>query len=140
VKALLVVGLLLLTGACTDAEAPLWVSEGWVRAMPPGAAATAAYVRLENRSDEARTLTSVTSPQFARAELHETRMEDGIARMRPLDKLVLAPGERVTLAPGGLHLMLFDPLRELTPDEHVQLRFHLDDGWILETDAAVRTP
>jgi copper(I)-binding protein len=140
VRVRLVVSLALLTVACSDPGAPLQVSDAWVRAMPPGTVATAAYVSLENRSDEARTLTSITSPRFARVELHETRTEDGVARMRRVDALVLAPGERVTLAPGALHLMLLEPLGAIAPDDRVPLRFQLDDGWILEIEAEVRAP
>jgi copper(I)-binding protein len=129
-----------LAGACGTSDAPLAVSEAWVRAMPPGATTTAAYLSIENHSREPRVLASVTSPQFARAELHETRMDDGVARMRAVDSLALAPGERVALAPGGLHLMLFDPVRALGPGERVRLRFTLADGWIVEVDAEVRAP
>jgi len=82
----------------------------------------------------------VTSPQFARVELHETRLEDGIARMRPVDVLALPSGERVTLAPGGLHLMLLDPARPLAAGGHATLRLQLDDGWLVEVEAEVRAP
>jgi hypothetical protein len=81
---------------------------------------------------------SVTSPQFARVELHETRIEDGMARMRQLDGLDLPPGGRVTLAPGGLHLMLLEPVSAIVPPAHVTLRLRLDNGWLFEVEAEVR--
>lgn len=139
-RARLIAAVAVLVSACGAQEAPLSVNGAWVRAMPPGASTTAAYLSIENRSDGPRRITSVTSPQFARAELHETRMDDGIARMRAVDALTLRPGERVTLAPGAVHLMLFDPVRPLVPGERVRLRFSLDDGWTLEVDAEVRAP
>jgi copper(I)-binding protein len=131
---------LLLTACTRTADAPLRVSDAWLRAMPEGVTSTAGYLSVENRSRERRELTAVTSPQFARVELHETRVEDGMARMRAVDRLALAPGERVTLAPGGLHLMLLDPVRTLTPGEHATLRLQLDDGWLVEVEAEVRAP
>lgn len=130
----------LLLAACARTQAPLRVSDAWLRAMPSGASNTAAYMRIENRSGELRRLTRVTSPQFARAELHETRMENGIARMRSVEALELPPGARVSLAPGSLHLMLFDPVTPLGPGQHATLRLQLDNGWLFEVQAEVRAP
>jgi copper(I)-binding protein len=126
--------------ACTRTDAPLRVTDAWVRAMPAGVSATAGYLTIENRGREMRTLTAVTSAQFARVELHETRLEDGVARMRPVDRVALPPGGRVELAPGGLHLMLLDPVRALAAGERATLQLQLDDGWLLEVEAEVRAP
>jgi copper(I)-binding protein len=138
-RSALALGVVILA-ACTRTDAPLRVSDAWLRAMPAGVSGAAGYLTIENRSRETRTLSSVTSPQFARVELHETRLEDGIARMRPVDRVSLPPGGRVVLAPGGLHLMLLDPVRTLAAGEHATLRLQLDDGWLVEVEAEVRAP
>ncbi len=39
--------------------------------------------------------------------MHETETADGVSRMRPLESLVVGPGQTVTLAPGGKHLMFY---------------------------------
>ena len=136
-----VLALQLLLVACARTDTPpLQVSGAWLRAMPEGVTSTAAYLTIENRSRESRRLVSVTSPQFARAEMHETRIEDGMARMRPVEALELPPGERVALAPGGVHVMLFDPVSVLAPNTHVTLRLTLDNGWLFEVEAEVRAP
>jgi hypothetical protein len=132
--------LLVLLAACDAAQAPLRVSGAWLRSLPDGARSTAAYMTIENPGRTRREIASAGSPQFARAELHETRIEGGMARMRPLPVLGLAPGARVTLAPGGLHLMLSDPLRPLAPGERVRLILKLADGSALEVEAEVRAP
>ena len=62
-------------------------------------------------------LLSASSSAAARAELHAHLNEGGVMRMKALDVIVLAPGERVSLRPSGLHVMLVDlkaPLREGT--------------------------
>ncbi len=66
----------------------------------------AAYLTLTNAGDEALTITAVTSPQFDSVDLHESRVENGVARMRPLQSLVLAAGATERLEPGARHLML----------------------------------
>jgi periplasmic copper chaperone A len=60
-------------------------------------------------------LTIVTTPVAAKAELHESFTENGVAKMRAVGALPAAQGNKVTLAPGGYHIMLMDlkqPLRQ----------------------------
>lgn len=135
-----VVALAVLVSACAGSDEPLSVRDAWLRALPDGATSTAAYMTIENRSREPHRVRGFSSPQFARAELHETRMEDGMARMRPVETLELGAGERVALEPGGMHVMLYDPVSPLAQDARVTLRLELDDGWIYEVEAGVRAP
>jgi copper(I)-binding protein len=74
-------------------------------------------VTLINHGQAADRLLSASSSAAARAELHAHLNEGGVMRMKALDVIVLAPGERVSLHPSGLHVMLVDlkaPLREGT--------------------------
>ena len=73
-----------------------------------------------------------------RAELHESRAEDGAMRMVPVAVLPLAPGESASFEPGGLHLMLKDLERMPAPGETVRLCLITDDGEPSCADAAVR--
>lgn len=91
------------TAAETVAE--LALSGAWVRAMPPGQKMTAAYLEIRNDSPEPVTINGATAAS-GHASLHETRTVEGRSSMRPVDALTLAPGERVQLQPGGLHIML----------------------------------
>ncbi len=61
------------------------------------------------------TLTGASTPVAAMAELHETRNDNGVMKMRAVASLPVTPGKKVTLAPGGYHIMLMDlkqPLKE----------------------------
>ena len=89
------------------AGADLVASHGWVRQTPPNRTVAAAYLRLENAGARSRALVGAESDR-ARVELHTMLREDGMMRMRPLDRLELPAGGAVELAPGGAHLMLFD--------------------------------
>jgi copper(I)-binding protein len=92
---------------------------------------TAGYFVLENRGDEAIRITTVTSPQFGRIEMHETVVENDVARMRPIGEIVVAAGERIVFEPGGMHLMLFEPARPL---HSVTLNFSDGDELLLSVD------
>jgi hypothetical protein len=104
------------------------VRDGWVRAAPPGARVTAAYLTLENPGPQQRVLESVSAEGFEVVEIHETREQDGVARMRPVSRLAVPAGERVELAPGGFHLMLIGPDSPAAEGEQRRLALRFDDG------------
>jgi len=114
------------------------VTGAWVRAAPPGAMVMAGYAVLRNTGTHALNIESVTSPQFSAVEMHGTIIENGVARMVQQQVLTLPAGGELTLAPGGLHLMLMQPNKLLRPGDRVELILHLDDGSTLSVDAAVK--
>ena len=71
---------------------------------------------------------SASSPAFADVSLHETRVENGISRMRALPALPVAAHGSVAFAPGSLHLMLMDPTKPLKAGDQVSIDFTLRDG------------
>jgi copper(I)-binding protein len=92
--------------ACSPAAPKLNVHDGWSRAT--GQAETAAaYVTIDNRGG-ADKLAGVRST-IGQATLHESTMEGGVMRMRPID-----PGEGLDVpsngtlrqAPAGAHVKI----------------------------------
>jgi periplasmic copper chaperone A len=131
---------LLALAACARGDGPLRVEDAWVRAAPGGVRASAAYMTIVNDGDAPRSVVGVTSTEFADATLHETRIEEGMVRMRPVAALPIGPGLSVSLAPGGVHVMLEGPVRPLAAGERAHVTLRLDDGSALEVDAEVRAP
>lgn len=71
---------------------------------------SAGYMTIHNNSATADRLIAARSPAFGRIELHTHLIDDaGIMRMRAISAIEAPAGEAVSLEPGGLHLMLFDP-------------------------------
>jgi copper(I)-binding protein len=103
----------------------LTVSDGYVAAAPPGARVRAAFMTLRNPGSRALTIQGLTSPDFGRVEIHETRQQNGMATMSVLPTLTIPAGGAVTLAHGGKHVMLFAPKRPLQAGDHVTLTFRL---------------
>jgi hypothetical protein len=93
------------------------VLEPWTRATPQGRPA-AVYLQLLGGPDR---LVGVASDAAGRAELHETIMEDGIAKMRPTAGVMISPGTRTRLAPGGMHIMLLDLKKPLKEGDSLQV-------------------
>ena len=128
---LAIVFVALLLAACSQPQPPLVASDVEVTRPMPGMKMSAGFFVLTNNTDEPIRITSVTSPQFAAVEIHETTIEDGIARMRELDALVVPPNGSVTLERGGKHLMLMRP-GELS--DRVSLQLMSDDAPLLTID------
>jgi copper(I)-binding protein len=72
--------------------------------------------------------------------LHETRIVDGVSRMRTLPELRIVPDGAAVLKPGGMHLMLMQPHAPLKEGSRVVVEFTLKDGGVLRGELEVRKP
>jgi copper(I)-binding protein len=93
---------------------------------------SAAYMSLTNYTDQAISISRVASLQYESVQLHESTIEDGVARMRAIQVLEIPSGETVALRRGGKHLML---VRPTGPASTVSLQFFAGDDLILTVDA-----
>ena len=123
--------LALLLTACSEPAAPVTVSDVDITKPMPGRHMSAGFLVIANNTDDEIRITRVESPQFASVEIHETTLEDGIARMRELGELLVPAQGNVTLERGGKHLMLMRP-QDL--GESVTLHFFSDDTPVLTVD------
>jgi copper(I)-binding protein len=114
-----------------DVEAP------WVREAPPSSTVLAAYMVVRNNGDTQYTITRIESPDFRDARIHRTVVDDGVAKMLAVEQLPVPVHGSVTLEPGGLHLMLFDPLRTLHEGDSVTLVIHVSTGDSVTVQAPV---
>ena len=131
---LVAAGLLSLGARAAD---PVTVSAAWVRATPPGATTAAAYLEIANPGAP-DALLRAASPVAARAELHGTTEHDGMLHMSSVTAIPLPTGATVTLAPGGLHVMLIDIRAPLKAGEQVPLMLEFASGARLTIEATVR--
>jgi periplasmic copper chaperone A len=84
---------------------------------------TGGYMIIKNTGSEADTLLSVSCDCAESVEIHEMKHEAGMMKMQPvMNGLSIAPGKEVTLAPGGLHLMIMAVKPEMRTDNEVELK------------------
>jgi len=134
VRLLVVAVGLLLSSVCA---AGVKVIDPYVRAVPPGASATAAFMGL--KADNSGVALIKASSDAARSvELHTHIHDNGVMRMRPVDKIVLKKGEVVTLQPGGLHVMLIGLTKPVKPGDSVDIELQFSDGTKQQISAPVR--
>lgn len=105
--------------------AKLWadivVSDAWIRLAPVPGIPLAAYATVQNNGANAVVIESLLSDDFERAEWHTTVVKNDVAQMRQRERVEIAAGETVTLAPGGDHFMLFEPQAKLSAGDRVTL-------------------
>ncbi len=127
-----------LTASARDC-APV-VKDGWIRLMPGGMPMQAGFGRIDNQCPVPATIVSASSPAYGSVELHESKLVDGVNRMREVPELRIAPDGAAVLQPGGLHLMLMQPKAILKPGSRVAIVFKLKDGRELLGEFEVRKP
>lgn len=91
----------------------IMIGHTWARETAPGVTTGAIYMPLMNNGKEADALTGIKADWAERAELHETTNDNGVMKMRKVDKVVLEPGKPVSLHPGGTHIMLIGLKKQL---------------------------
>ncbi len=104
--ALTMVALVATVASAAERVGDLVIDTPWTRATPPAANVAAGYLTITNTGATADRLIGGSAPFADRVEIHEMAMDDGVMRMRELDRgLALPPGETVNLEPGGFHVM-----------------------------------
>ncbi len=117
--------------ACSVENTPLVATDIVVARPLPGVRIGAGYLSLTNATSQRILITKVMSPNFESVEMHESVLEDGVSRMYKLGEVAILPGQTVHFEPGGMHLMLRNPLN--IPDV-VTLQFFAGDALLLSID------
>jgi copper(I)-binding protein len=117
----------------------LTISDAYSYATP--AKAGAAYLTVTNAGDTADRLTGA-EVDFADAQLHESKADsDGVMRMQHLmDGVAIPAGETVTLARGGLHVMMMGLDAPLEAGATFPLSLTFESAGTVEIEVVVRAP
>ena len=107
--------------------ADIEVTAAWARATAGAGKNGAAYVSLTNRGADTA-IVGAESPVAERVSLHGHQMDGDVMRMRPVDRIDMPSGGDVTMAPGGLHIMLMGLVKPLAEGDHFPLSLELADG------------
>lgn len=122
----------------------LVVSDAYLNIPPKGALVAGGFMVIANGRSADVHLRSVETEAFALVEMHETKVIDGMMRMRPQEKVLIPKGAQVVFKPGGLHLMLMQPQAGLRAGETMtaSVTFEGEDGetMVLQVPFEVRDP
>jgi len=126
--------------ACEQERGPqLDISALRAFAPLPGSQNGVAYMTVTNNSSNEIVINGVRSPQFERVEMHETKIENEVSRMRPVTEVSIAAGGQVVFEAGGLHLMLVNPAPDTLPGSPVTLELTYDGNGLLIVSATLQS-
>ena len=97
----------------------------------------AAYLSVMNHGAAEDAIIAVSTPAAEHASLHETTMENDVAKMNEVPRLVVPAGATIDLAPAGTHIMLTGLKAPLKAGETVPLILTFEKAGEVKVDAAV---
>jgi periplasmic copper chaperone A len=114
------------------------ITQPWSRATPKGAKAGAGYMTITNKGTSPDRVSCVSDDASAQCEVHSMTMEGGVMKMRPVEGgLEIKPGETVTLAPSGYHIMFTDLKHPLEQGKTVKVTLKFEKAGTIDVEYPV---
>ena len=107
----------------TEPTEPIQIEGAWAPAMPPNAVIGAVYMEITAHKPDR--LLGASSPIAHSVEVHQTLIEEGIARMRPVEAIALGR-EPFIFEPGGAHFMLIGISTPLETGRTIELELQFE--------------
>lgn len=118
--------------------ADLDFTHAWIKNLPASVPMRAGYMHISNTTEKNYTIVSMSSNAFETVEMHRSLEQDGVTRMEKLPGLFIAAGSSLELKPGGIHLMMLNPLIPIKPGDQVDLWISLDSADIKKVSMTVK--
>jgi len=123
-KSLLWIATWWLTSTCSiinSQACELSIEHAWLRLPPPVSDTAAAYMTLQNRCNETKEITQLTSSIASMVMLHD-------AHMHGMKSLRIEPNQQIIFAPHGPHIMLMGIKHAIQKDSTISMMFHFRDN------------
>lgn len=116
----------------------LQIGNPWTRATPKGSTVAGGYMKITNKGSAPDRLVGGSAAVAGRFEVHSMVMEQGVAKMRPVEGgLEIKPGETVELKPGSLHVMLMGLKQPLEKGQKVKGTLEFEKAGKVDIEYAV---
>jgi periplasmic copper chaperone A len=116
----------------------LQIGNPWTRATPKGSTVAGGYMKITNKGSAPDRLVGGSATVAGRFEVHNMVMEQGVAKMRPVEGgLEIKPGETVELKPGSLHVMLMGLKQPLEKGQKVKGTLEFEKAGKVDIEYAV---
>ena len=112
----------------------------WVRAVPPVAVTTAAYMMLHNYSTKDDRVIAIETPVAEAVEIHSSEMSNGTMKMVKLDALTVPAKGHVMFEPVGHHIMLINLKQPLKVGDMVPLTLVFENHGRIDMQLPVSHP
>ena len=100
----------------------------WIRMVPSVSPNSAAYVSISNGTEDAVTLTGISSQVADRIEIHNVEVDAaGTMSMFAINELMIEPDSTTMLEPSGAHIMIYGLKEPLNEGEMVTMLMSFDN-------------
>jgi copper(I)-binding protein len=119
----------------------LRIMHPWARASAGHGNTGAAFMTIANIGGEDDKLVSASTSVAGKAEVHQTKMEDGVMKMRMLmGGLAIPAGGKVELKPMGLHVMMMGVTEKLVEGETLVLTLTFEKAGSVDVAIPIAGP
>jgi copper(I)-binding protein len=91
-----------------------------------GSTVTAGYAVLSSKSDKPLVLNVQSATHFKAIELHQSLEKEGRMSMEKVDTITVDSKKDFEFKPGGHHIMLFEPAKNLKEGDFITVTFKID--------------
>ena len=131
-------GLLTVAMAGSAQAADIRIEDAWSRPALAGRTGVV-YLTVKDAGAPDK-LTGANTPIASLAQLHESFVDNGVAKMRAVPSLLVGPDKPVTLAPNGYHIMLMGLRQALQPGDTFPVTLTFANAGAVATTVTVRSP
>lgn len=119
-------------------EGDIQVRHPWTRATPPGAKVAAGYLEIRNLGKTPDRVIGASTLAAERVELHLMSHEGDVMKMREVKGFDVPARQRLTLRPGGLHLMIVGLKQPLTMGGRIPLTLRFERAGEIKIELEVQ--
>ena len=109
-------------------QAEVLLVDPYAKATPPNAKNSAAFMKIENKSNSDIELLAASSNISKVTELHTHIEENGMKKMIQIPSIKIPANSSVELKPGGLHIMFLGIQNQINENSNVDLNLTFSDG------------
>jgi copper(I)-binding protein len=107
-------------------------------ATPPGATVAAGYLEIRNSGQQPDRVVAASTPAAERVEFHVQIQEGDVLKMREVKDFPVPARQRLTLRPGGSHLMLVGLKQPLAKGGRVPVTLRFERAGELQLELEIQ--
>ena len=109
------------------------INKPWIKYIHPGQKVTSGYLEIINNGKSDEVLLSIESNFAKNNQIHSMNIQNDVMKMKHLKSgLVIKKKSKISLRPGGFHLMFFDIDKILKNKKHLYVKLNFKKNGSIE--------
>ena len=109
------------------------INKPWIKAIHPGQKVISGYLEIRNNSKSDDVLLSIVSNFAKNNQIHSMNIQNDVMKMKHLKSgLIIKKKSKISLTPGGFHLMFSDINEELKNKKYLFINLNFKNNGSIE--------